>query len=244
MFDLTLQQGLILALIALLVGCSKGGVPGLGILVVPLMADIFPAKISTGVLLPMLLMADGFAVVYYHRNADWKLLRQLLPASIVGIALSSVVLNHLNDRQVKTTIGLIILLMALTMILREMGALSKNMPKSYLLTWVVGIAVGSATMLANAAGPIAGIYLLALGMEKKEYIGTQAWFFLLINAIKIPFSVHLGLISGASLWINAQCLPLIILGVFIGIYIVKKISPIVFSRLVLVLAIISALRMF
>ena len=99
-------------------------------------------------------------------------------------------------------------------------------------------------MLANAAGPIAGIYLLALGMEKKEFIGTQAWFFLLINAIKIPFSIHLGLISGASFWLNLQGLPLIILGVFLGITIVNKISPLMFSRLVLILATVSAIRMF
>jgi uncharacterized protein len=243
MFDFSLQQWFLVAAIALMIGASKGGVPGVGILVVPLMANIFPAKVSTGILLPMLLMADGFAVMYYHRHADWKLLRQLLPSSILGIGLSALFMNYLDDQQVKFCIGLIILCMVLIMLLREMGYIQQNLPKTFLFTSCIGVSVGCATMLANAAGPIAGLYLLALGMEKNEFIGTRAWFFLLINAIKVPFSISLGLISKSSLIFNFQCLPLIIIGVFIGIATVKKISPKLFSRLVILLAAISAVRM-
>jgi hypothetical protein len=97
--------------------------------------------------------------------------------------------------------------------------------------------------LANAAGPLASIYFLAMGLDKNRLIGTGAWFFLLINAFKIPFSIGLGLMTLESFVFNIKLLPVIVVGVFLGILLVKKISPKLFARLVLFVAAISAIRM-
>lgn len=243
MFDLNLQESLLFALLAIFIGCSKGGLPGVGILVVPMMAHLFPAKVSTGVLLPMLLMADVFAVIYYHRYADWKCLGQLFPPTIAGVVLAYGLMDHLDDQQVKKGIAIIILFMSALLFCKLQGYWLKTPPKSKTFIIASGLLVGIATMFANAAGPIAAIYLLAIGMEKEEFIGTKAWFFLLLNAFKIPFSFHLGLIQTESLLLNLKGLPLIALGIWIGIKLVKRIQPKVFSRIVLGLAVVSALKM-
>jgi|SaaInlStandDraft_1057018.scaffolds.fasta_scaffold14660_6 uncharacterized protein len=243
MFELESGVWVLAILLALLVGSAKGGVPGVGFLVVPLMAGIFPAKTSTGVLLPMLLMADVFAVWYYSRHADWTLLKKLFPSTIIGIFVGAAVMHRVDDGQLRTLIGVIVLLMIALMLSKEKGWLKVPGIKGSQLAWLVGVGVGLSTMLANAAGPLASIYFLAMGLDKNRLIGTGAWFFLLINAFKIPFSIGLGLITLESFVFNIKLLPVIVVGVFLGILLVKKISPKLFARLVLFVAAISAIRM-
>lgn len=243
MFELEIGGWFLAILLALLVGSAKGGLPGVGFLVVPLMAELFPARVSTGVLLPMLLMADVFAVRYYRRHADWSLLKKLFPSTILGIFLGAAVMHKVDDGQLRTMIGVIVLAMIVLMLGKDKGWLKVPGIKGSQLAWLVGVGVGLSTMLANAAGPLASIYFLAMGLEKNRLIGTGAWFFLLINAFKIPFSLGLGLISLESFVFNLKLLPFIVAGVFLGILLVKKISPKWFSRLVLLVAAVSAIRM-
>ena len=243
MFELETSAWVLATLLALLVGSAKGGVPGVGFLVVPLMAEIFPAKVSTGVLLPMLLMADVFAVWYYRRHADWVLLRRLFPSTVIGIFIGAAVMHKVDDAQLRTVIGVIVLVMIALLLLKERGWLQIPGMKGVHLAWLVGVGVGLSTMLANAAGPLASIYFLTMGLDKNRMIGTGAWFFLLINAFKIPFSVGLDLITLDSFVFNLKLLPFIVAGVFLGIVLVKRISPKFFARLVLLVAGVSAIRM-
>ena len=244
MVDITSNSLIVFFCAALLVGASKGGLPGVGILVVPIMAHIFPAKESTGILLPMLLMADAMAVFHYHRHADWKCLLKLIPPTMMGVIAAYFTMDQLSDRQVKFGIGLIIMTMIVVLLIhKRQKKTTLFQQQGYAPALVMGFLVGIATMFANAAGPIAAVYFMAIGMNKDTFIGTRAWFFLLINALKIPFSFSLGLIHGQSLLLNAKGLPFIAMGIFVGIFLTRRINQTWFARIVLALAFVSAVKL-
>ena len=244
MFDLGMVE-LGLAIFAmLLVGMGKAGVPGAGILVVPMMAEIFPAKQSTGILLVMLVVADICAVIYYRRHAQWKLLLKLLPSTAIGVIIGYFCVDHISDEMFRPLIGGIIAVMLILMVLNRKGYLADgNIPIGRRWAWGAGLGVGVTTMIANAAGPISAIYLLALRLNKNNFIGTRAWYMLLVNCFKLPFSASLGLITAESLTFNLKMIPAVLLGALFGFWLVKRISPKVFMALIEILAAISAGKM-
>ena len=225
-FSLSPAAWCLVIVAAILVGMAKAGIAGLGILVVAIMADLFPAKISTGILLPMLIMADIGAVRYYNRHADWKMLSRIIPASLVGVLIGAFVLDQLSNLQLRRIIGVVTLILLALTILRDRGVISDDrFPKGTGVSICAGMAVGIVTMLANAAGPLMAVYLLAMGLNKKnEFIGTIAWFFLVLNVFKVPFSIYLDLITVESFIFNLKLLPVILVGGVIGIAIVKRIK--------------------
>jgi hypothetical protein len=240
---------LLFLLCGLMIGISKTGLPGFGILVVPLMAILFPAKASTGVLLPMLILADVFAVGYWRRHAVWKHLLRLIPWALVGIVIGCAVMNRLDNRQLGILIGgIVLVLLGLRRVLKKNDApdadknrISLGDHPAFFIS--LGLAAGFTTMTANAAGPIMTIYLLTMRLPKSEFIGTAAWYFLIVNCLKVPFSVYLGLITSDSLQINLLGAPLIVAGSFSGIFLARRIPEKAFGVLVEALAAISALNL-
>ena len=97
--ELTVSQMIQGAIAAFLTGFSKTGVVGLGVLIVPLMASVFPAKASTGALLPMLIFGDLFAVAWYRQHAQWRILARILPWVLPGLALGDIALKHMSARR-------------------------------------------------------------------------------------------------------------------------------------------------
>ncbi|MFA6716323.1 MAG: sulfite exporter TauE/SafE family protein [Victivallales bacterium] len=243
-FILQLQQILIIILCALLVGVSKTGVPGVGILCVPLMALVFSAKMSTGLLLPMLAFADVFAVLYYHRHAQWKHVRRLLPWALLGIGVGSLIIRNINDAQLKPVIGFIVLVMLLVNYwrLRRNGD-ELNVPTHWGFAASLGFAAGVTTCLANAAGPIVVIYLLAMRLPKNAFIGTAAWYSLILNWLKIPLFVWDGRINMASFKLDLIMLPAIAVGALVGIVILKKIPQKYFNLIIQLLALAAAVKL-
>ena len=249
MFDLTLldidsTQLAILCLCAVLVGISKTGLPGVGILNVPLLALLFPAKASTGLLLPMLAFADIFAVAYYHRHAQWKHIIRLLPPALTGIVVGSIIIRHINNTQLTPIIGIIVLFMLALNYWRNRGNSDElDIPTHWSFALMIGFFAGLTTQLANAAGPIMVIYLLAMKFDKHKFIGTAAWYFLILNWLKIPLFIWDGRITADSIKANLLMCPLIILGVVLGIYIFKKIPQKWFNIIVQLLAVTAATKL-
>lgn len=244
MSELSLMGWVTAGISALLLGMTKAGIPGLGMVAIPLMASIFPAKISTGVMLPILLVGDALAVVYYHRHADWRLLWRLLPVAVVGVVIGYFLMSRINDSQLRIGIGVIVFVLVVLTALRNRGMIrDESIPQRLWVAVVTGIVAGITTMLANAAGPVMMVYLLAMRYSKNEFIGTGAWFFMIINWIKVPFSISLGLITWESLLLDLKLVPLIILGGFVGIVVVKRISEKAYIIWVQVLAGLAALRL-
>ena len=151
---------------------------------------------------------------------------------------------QLPETYYRPLIGLIILGLTVMQIIRlwkeEWLA---DVPHAAWFAWSMGMLVGLTTMLANAAGPVFGLYLLAIGLPKMEFVGTAAWFFLLLNLVKIPFSWSLGLIRLDTLALNAMLLPLIALGLWLGSLLIRRIPQRLYDSLVLILTGIASLRM-
>lgn len=243
--EFTTAQWLLGAFCAVLVGFSKTGISGLGILAIPLMAEIFPARESTGVLLPMLIVGDIMAVSFYRRDALWSQLVRLLPWVMPGILLGYFALGWVNDSQMRPILGwLILVLLVLQIVRRWCGDwMEHKLPHTWWFAAVLAILAGFATMLANAAGPIMIMYFLAKKLPKKEFIGTSAWFYLIVNLIKVPFSGNQGLITGDHLLFNAWLAPVILTGAAVGYMILPKVPQKFFDRAVLALAFVASIRM-
>ena len=237
MLELSTIGWIVAAFCALTIGLSKTGVPGAGILVVPLLAGVMPAKLSTGFLLPMLCAADLMAIVYWRRHVDWRKLLALLPCSLAGVGIGYCLLDRISSQVLMLIIGVIVLtLLGMTARQSYAGIDGRGVPKGWWFVVTMGLLAGATTMLANAAGPIMIIYLLAMRLKKEQFIGTGAWYFWIVNLIKIPLSRNLGLITSVSLLSNLVMLPCIIAGGIIGIVVVHRINDRLFNRVVRVLA--------
>lgn len=245
MTDLTTTQWLMMAVGACTIGLAKSGLPGLGILAIPLFASVVPAKESTGLILPMLIMGDLIGVGLFRQHAQWKFLWKLFTWTMAGVLAGWLALGWLNNDQIRPLIGGIVLIMlALNLWRQRHPDLKDIIPTGMWFAAVIGLAAGFTTMVANAAGPIMVIYLLAMRLPPAAFIGTSAWFFLLVNAFKIPFSAQLGLITISSLKFNALLLPGIALGAFLGLRFARRVPKHVFDRLVLILATAGAIKLF
>jgi len=220
---------------AVMVGFSKTGIPSLGILAVTLFALIFPAKYSVGILLPMLIVGDIVAVAYYRKAAVWKYLVILIPSVVIGVISGYFVLDWVDDRQLSVMIGAIVLVLIAVHLIRDRlgDRINEFLSQSRVFTDFLGWLAGFTTMVGNAAGGVMSIYFLSKGLPKKEFVGTGAWYFLLVNLFKVPFNVQLGLITAESLLFNAYTVPFILLGAWIGIRTLPRIPQKHFQMLVL-----------
>jgi len=240
-FDLSvLNWGLIL-LCAMLVGMSKVGVPGVSMAVVPTLALIFGGKPSTGFLLPMLMMADIFGVGYYHRHAEWKYLLKTLPWALIGLGTGLWVGGMVNDEWFKNIISILVFVCIALMTWKDRKKENSFFPDTWWFAAIMGISGGFATMMGNVAGPIFAIYLLAMHLPKNSFIGTTAWFFLIINFIKFPLQFFVWQnISFEYLKLNLLMLPAIAAGAFAGIWLVKVIPEQAYRIFVIVVTVLSA----
>lgn len=238
-------QWMLLALGALATGMSKTGVPGLGVLTVGLFANALPARESTGALLPLLIAGDFIGVSIYRKHADWSHLWKLFPWVVPGIVGGALALNRVSNAQVEKIIGVILLVMVGLQIWRDRKGSDLNgaLPHSWWFGGVAGFLAGFTTMVANAAGPVMIIYLLAVRLPKLTFIGTSAWFFLFVNLFKVPFSVGLGLITPQSLGLDALLLLPMIPGTLLGPFLLKKMNQKVFELLALSLTLVAVLRL-
>jgi len=241
MMELNLFGWVVVALCAVMVGISKTGLPGMGILFVPLMAMVIPAKQSTGMVLGILVLADVFAVSYYRRAAIWRHIIRLIPAALVGIVAGYFVMKVISDAQLKPIIGVIVVVMLAVNWWRNRAG--EDVPTQWWFAEVMGFFAGLTTMMANAAGPVMIVYLLAMRLPKVEFVGTSAWFFFIVNWLKVPFSMHLGLINVASIKLGFIMLPFIITGAVLGIVALKKMPQKVFEITIQLLALVAAIKL-
>lgn len=247
MYELGFQSFLLIALGSVLVGLAKGGLPGVGNLTVVLLVIAMPAKASVGVLLPILIAADVVAVAVYRRHALWSYILKLMPWVLAGVVVGYFVFSRVSDAQVRFLIGWILLIMTAVHFVRKWLRRKERepdkLPHHPVFVGVTGLMGGFATMVANAAGPVAALYFIASGLPKYAYIGTSAWFFLLVNLVKIPFMMNLGIITGESLWFSASFFPFAIFGAAVAPFIVKRINQRVFEILIWVFVIIGGLKL-
>lgn len=208
---------------AMLIGMSKTGIQGISLLAVPLMAMTFGAKPSTGLILPILCVADLIAVLYYRRIAEWKYVFKLLPAALAGFAVALLVDKIVPPTEFKHLMGGCLSVVLLVMLWSEWKGKENRLSSRWWYGPLFGLLGGFTTMIGNAAGPVMAIYLLSVKMPKYSFVGTNAWFFLVINYLKIPVQVLAwNNITVSSLLLDSCTVPFVLLGGMFGILLVKK----------------------
>ncbi|MEB8337491.1 sulfite exporter TauE/SafE family protein [Streptomyces endophyticus] len=237
-----------LAAAAMVVGFSKTAVSGANTVSLAVFAAILPARASTGVLLPILICGDILAVLTYRRHAHWPTLWRLFPAVGAGVVLGTVFLGFAGDGAVRMSIGVILLVMAgVTLWRRKQAAAADAEPTPTRAARVkagsYGVLGGFTTMVANAGGPVMSMYLLSAGFKKLGFLGTSAWFFLIVNSAKVPFSVGLGLIDGRSLLLDAALAVFVVPGAIIGRACVNRINQRLFEQLVIAATVLGGLQL-
>ena len=244
MHDLTTLQYLLAFLAALFVGLNKSGISGMDVIVVTLLIFIFGARVSTGILMPLLMLGDFMAVIYYHRHAQWKYLFILLPWMIAGIITGVFVGKNLSEQAFRQWMSVIVLVTTLFMFWWN-SRKNKSVPDNKVFASSMGYAAGFTTMVGNLAGAFSNIYFLAMRLPKEQFIGTASWLFCIINLIKLPIHIFVWkTISVDTLLIDLQLMPLIIIGFLLGVRLLKKTSEKLFRQLVLVLTAIGAVVLF
>jgi uncharacterized protein len=244
-YDLSVSRWILAFVTVLIVGISKTGLPVLGVLFAPLFAEVLPSRASTGALLPLIIVADVFALFFWRRHASWKHLVRLFPLAFVGIVAGYLGMSRINDQQLRYVMGSIVLVMLGASVYREyILGIKAPLPSSWWFTSIAGFLAGATTMVANAGGPVTMIYLLSMRLPKKQFIGTCAWFFFVVNWIKVPFSLSLGLITGPSLLFDAVLSAGVVAGALAGLILAHRIPEKAFTIAVQVLTFLSAVMMF
>ncbi len=230
--------------VAILIGMSKTGVHGAGMIAVPLLASIFGGRFSSGILLPMLVLADLMGVKYYHRHASWKHLKVLFPWAALGVILGTITGSYINDEVFKLIMASVIVTSILVMIWLQRGD-KEDIPDYAWFAALMGIAGGFTSMVGNLAGTVMAVYLLAMRLPKNAYIGTTAWFFMVTNLFKVPFHVFVWkTISLNTFLLDLTAIPAIVLGAYLGILIVQKIPDHLYRWFIIATTLVAAIFMF
>ena len=233
---------------ALLIGLSKAGFAGLGVFAIAIFAILFPQGFtSSGIVLPMLICADVVAVAVYRRHAVWGHVGKLMPWVVAGIVVGCGLMWQLQGHTTaaRRSIAVTVLVMVALHCWRKWRGESADatVPHTWWFAALTGLFAGVTTMMANAAGPVLVLYMLAVGLPKIEFLGTGAWFFLIVNLLKVPFSSGLDLITPGTLQLNLTLAPVVIAGVFLGRAMMERVNQRLFEALVLALTVVAGLRL-
>lgn len=230
---------------ALFVGMAKAGIAGVNGLFVGMFALVTPSvRQSSGVVLPLIILGDWIAVAAYRRHLQWRHLGRLFPFAAAGVVLGYFAMGHWSDRSIRTVVGAIIVILAAMSYWRRLRAPARLADKMHWFQGAcVGILAGFATLVANAAGPLMAIYLVAMRLPKMEYVGTTAIFFALINLFKLPFMIDLGLVSLPSVAFDLVLVPAVLVGLIAGRWILMRLNQRLFEELALALSALTGLAL-
>ncbi|WP_281541722.1 sulfite exporter TauE/SafE family protein [Maribacter aestuarii] len=239
--EISLTSWILAFTAAFVIGVSKSGIKGIAIIIVTLMALAFGAKESTGLIVPLLIVGDIFAVIYYNRHTQWKYIVRFLPWMMLGVLIGVLVGKDLDESTFK--LGMVgIILGSVVMMYWWDRKKSKRVPTHWAFAGSMGIMAGITTMIGNLAGAFSNIFFLAMRLPKNEFIGTAAWLFFIINIFKLPFHIFVWeTISLDTLWVNLKLIPGILIGLFVGVRLVKIIKDDFYRKMILVLTALGAI---
>lgn len=239
--EITLTSWILASAAAFVIGLSKAGIKGIAVINVTFMALAFGAKESTGLVVPLLILADVFAVIYYNRHTQWTYVYKVLPWMVLGVLIGAFIGKDLPESLFKIGMAIIILITVFMMYWWDRKK-TKTVPTHWAFASTIGIVAGITTMVGNLAGAFSNIYFLAMRLPKNHFIGTAAWLFLIVNIIKLPFHIFIWeTISEETLVLNIKLLPGILLGFLVGIKIIKLIKEAFFRKMILVLTALGAI---
>ena len=233
-----------LALGALIIGAEKAGIKGLGMITVTIYALILGGKASAGLVLLLFMLADLFAIKYYFKSAQWKIIFPLLLPSLLGILAGSMLGNAIDDEAFKNGISFVILSCLILILIPQLGHYFRSHSTNSILAIAIGFLTGFSTMIANVSSPILAVYLLALQLPKLQFIGTIVWYFFIINILKLPFHIWAWeTIQWQTLSYALVAIPSIGIGFLIGLFFIKRVNESSFRYLIIGVTVIAAMRL-
>ena len=234
--------GVAVAAVFLVAIAKSGLLASIGVIGVPLLTLVMAPRDAAGMMLPVLLVMDAIALTAYRREVDWRNLKVLVPGAILGIALGWALSSVVSDEIVLLGLGIITLLFVLDAWLplrKKLEGLPPSVP------WGVfwGGAAGFTSFVSHTGGPPYQIYVLPQRLAPAIFAGTTAWTFAIINAVKLVPYFFLGQLSAANLKVSATLVPVAVAGMFLGIYLVRRISADLFYHLAYVLIFLLSLKL-
>ena len=224
----------------LLYGFSKTAMPAAGVLAGPLLAAVLTPVVASGFVVPLLVLGDLFGLALYRQHADWGLIRRIVPGVLAGFVIVAVLFRILDTITLARIIGVLILITVILEVWRmRRGVQLEEQPAGHTSRLAVGFfgtLAGMTTMGANAGGAAMTLYLVNMRVPMLAFMGTSAWFFFILNVLKIPFVVALGALTWDSLWLNLWFAPLIVIGALVGAWAFRRMHPTFFVYAALTLS--------
>ena len=232
----------------LITGISKSGFGGgIGIVAIPIMASVMPAGHMLGVQLPLLIAADALSNLHHLRNYEWRILKPLVWGALVGVALGSAAfwfLKKSDPVRVQHGLSLLIGAVCLAFVAIQAWGLTgrrvPTLPSHPLSSLAVGTTAGFVSTLSHGAGPLVTLYLLQEKLSRQFLVGTQVFYFLLVNSAKVPTFVYFGYINRQTLHDSIWFIPLIPIGTLAGAWMNKRIPEKPFAAILYVAAAVTA----
>jgi hypothetical protein len=227
----------------IIVAFSKAGLLGsLGLIAVPMLSLVMPARDAAGMFLPLLLIMDVIAIWTYRRDADWHILKMMIPGAAIGTLVGWVLWSFVSDAMVLLFVGVITLLFVIDAILPLRKKL-EGLPPSKPWGWFWGGFAGFTSFISHTGGPPFQIYVLPQKLSPVLYSGTSAFFFAIVNTMKLIPYFFLGQLSVSNLTIAMILAPLAVIGVLVGVQLVRRMSVKLFYQIAYVLVAVIALKL-
>ena len=234
-----------ITIVALLVGLAKAGFSATVMLAVPLLASIVAGKGSTGMMVSMFIVGDVFAVLFYKQHADWKIVRKLSLWVVIGVVAGMIVGRYVNNDVFTYLISGSVLFCLVLLVYLEIKKDKIKVPEAHWFYGLTGIVCGFTSMVGNMAGPIFNVYLLARRMDKKNFMGTLSVFFFMMNLIKLPLQVFFWHnITTEIVATVGLMIPVILLGAFVGVKIIRVLNERLFRNVILVMTAVISIKLF
>ncbi|MFN2189316.1 MAG: sulfite exporter TauE/SafE family protein [Candidatus Promineifilaceae bacterium] len=242
MSEYSIEIYLVVALGILFIGMSKGGLgASLGALAVTLTALVLPIKDVVGFMLPILMLADILAVGAHWKKWNGRLLVWLIPASLVGVTLGTLLLANAPSDLIRILLGIIVLLLALYKLFQK--SISKRLtytPRNW-HGLIAGSVAGFTSSVAHTGGPPIDSFLLMQNLQPRTFAATAAIFFFILNYIKVPFYFAADVFNFDLLRQFVGLLLIVPLGVWAGRWLVVRVSKKVYDNIILAFLFIAAL---
>lgn len=236
----------VLGACVLLYGFSKTAMPVAGVLAGPLLVAALGATTASGLMVPLLLLGDLFALGYYRQHANWGLIRRLIPGVLLGVVITGILFRLLPISALNRIIGMLILASVALELWRRWDERRKADHEPAPMRSRAGIAffgalAGMTTMAANAGGTAMTLYLVKMRVPMLAFMGTSAWFFFVVNLLKVPVIVGLGFVTSESLIADLWLAPFIVVGALIGVAVFRRMNERLFTNIALALSAIAAI---
>jgi uncharacterized membrane protein YfcA len=228
--------------VTFIISLSKGGLGGMaGSLSTPLMALVLPVNQVLGLLLPIMLLADVFSIALHWRRWNVRLVWLLIPGGVLGVSIGTYFIANVSTQVLKIGLATIALLFVVYKLLekRILGSI-KYQEKNW-HGWLAGSTAGYTSAIAHSGVPPISIYLMLQNVTPRVFVATSVLFYALLNWIKVPFYYFTGMFDFQRLWQIAWVFPIVPFGVWVGRWLVTKVSKVVFDNIILVLLVITAL---